>query len=274
MTRTITQYDASKNPRSIRYALTQKGHVMQAVILRDVRTRFFNHGLGFLLVPLWPLAHMFILLLIYTFMGRKAPFGDSLRLFFATGLLPCLTFMYVSRFMALSIVMNRPMLAIPAVKVLDILFARAFLEIIGAFMTVLLTFLILLALGDNPFPHDWEQAALAFLSTILLAIGMGVLAGVITSLFAFFATVYALSLILVYIMSGTLFVVAALPAQVAYALSWNPVMHSVEWMRSAFYPSYSSPVLDKYYLLSFGLGALCSGLVLERIVRRIALEGK
>lgn len=45
---------------------------------------------------------------------------------FATGLLPCLTFMYVSRFMALSIVMNRPMLAIPAVKVLDILFARAF----------------------------------------------------------------------------------------------------------------------------------------------------
>ncbi len=46
---------------------------MQAVILRDVRTRFFNHGLGFLLVPLWPLAHMFVLLMIYTFMGGRLP---------------------------------------------------------------------------------------------------------------------------------------------------------------------------------------------------------
>ncbi|WP_245484981.1 ABC transporter permease [Ciceribacter ferrooxidans] len=274
MTRTITQYDPGHDPRSTHYALKQKGHVMQAVILRDVRTRFFNHGLGFLLVPLWPLAHMFILLMIYTFMGRKAPFGDSLRLFFATGLLPCLTFMYVSRFMALSIVINRPMLAIPAVKVLDILFARAFLEVIAAFLMVFLTFLILLSLGDNPFPNDWEQATLAFLSTILLAIGVGVLVGVITSMFTFFATVYALTLIVVYISSGTLFVVSALPAQAAYALSWNPALQAVEWMRSAFFPTYNSPVLDKYYLLSFGLGALFLGLVLERSVRRIVLEGK
>ncbi|MBB4105771.1 ABC transporter permease [Allorhizobium borbori] len=274
MTRVITSHESGKDPRSTRYALKQKAHVMQAVILRDVRTRFFNHGLGFLLVPIWPLAHMFVLLMIYTFMGRKAPFGDSLRLFFATGLLPCLTFMYVSRFMALSIVINRPMLAIPAVKVLDILFARAFLEIIAAFLMVFLTFIILLSLGDNPFPHDWEQATYAFLSTILLAIGLGVLVGVVTSMFTFFATIYALTLILVYMMSGTLFVVAALPAQAAYALSWNPVMHAVEWMRSSFYPTYNSPVLDKYYLLAFGLGALCCGLVLERSVRRVVLEGK
>lgn len=274
MTKTITQYEAGKDPRSLHYALKQKGHVMRAVILRDVRTRFFNHGLGFLLVPIWPLTHMFMLLTIYTFLGRKTPFGESLRVFFATGLLPCLTFMYVSRFMALSVVINRPMLAIPAVKVLDILFARAFLEIIAAFLMVFLTFTILLALGDDPSPFDWEQATLAFLSTILLAIGVGVLAGVITSLLSFFATIYALTLILVYAFSGTLFVVSALPSQLAYALSWNPVMHAVEWMRSAFFPTYGSLVLDKYYLLSCGVGALCSGLVLERIVRRIVLEGR
>lgn len=247
---------------------------MRAVILRDMRTRFFNHGLGFLLVSVWPLAHMFVLLVIYAFAGRKTPFGDSMRLFFATGLLPCLTFMYVSRFMALSVVMNRPMLAIPAVKVLDILFARAFLESIAACFTVFLTYLILLSLGDQPFPYDWLEAAQAFLSCILLAVGVGMVAGVITALFAFFATVYALCLIVVYISSGTLFVISALPSQIAYALSWNPVVHAVEWMRSAFYPTYNSQVLDKQYLLAFGLGSLCTGLALERLVRRITLEGK
>ncbi|RDL47453.1 Polysialic acid transport protein KpsM [Ensifer sp. M14] len=267
-------YEVGKDPRSISYALRQKANVMRAVILRDMRTRFFNHGLGFLLVSVWPLTHMFVLLLIYAFAGRRTPFGDSMRLFFATGLLPCLTFMYVSRFMALSIVMNRPMLAIPAVKVLDILFARAFLETIAACFTVFLTFMILLSLGDKPFPYDWSEAAKAFLSTILLAVGVGVVTGVITALFTFFATVYALCLIVIYISSGTLFVVSALPTQIAYALSWNPVVHAVEWMRSAFYPTYNSQVLDKPYLLSFGLGALCIGLLLERIVRRITLEGK
>ncbi len=270
----MTYNVSAADPRSVRYALAQKADVMRAIILRDMRTRFFNHGLGFLLVPLWPLAHMFILLTIYMFMGRRTPFGDSLRLFFATGLLPCLTFMYVSRFMALSIVLNRPMLAIPVVKVIDILFARAFLETISAFFTVFLTFSILLSLGDNPFPSDWTEATLAFLSTILLAVGVGVMAGVITALVTFFSTIYALCLIVIYISSGTLFVVSALPSQIAYALSWNPVVHAVEWMRSAFYPTYNSQVIDKPYLLSFGLGALFIGLTLERLVRRIALEGK
>ncbi|MCK3780798.1 ABC transporter permease [Ensifer sesbaniae] len=263
-----------QDPRSIRYAIKQKLNVMRAVILRDMRTRFFNHGLGFLLVPLWPLTHMFVLLTIYLVMGRRTPFGDSMRLFFATGLLPCLTFMYVSRFMALSLVLNRPMLAIPVVKVIDILFARAFLEITAAFVTVFLTFIILLAIGDNPYPYDWTQASLAFLSTILLAVGVGIVAGVITALFSLFSTIYALCLIVVYISSGTLFVISALPSQIAYGLSWNPVVHAVEWMRSAFYPTYNSQVIDKSYLLSFGLGALCLGLALERMARRITLEGK
>lgn len=269
-----TTYDPARDPRTVRYALRQKLNVTKAVILRDMRTRFFNHGLGFLLVSLWPLAHIFVLLLLYSLVGRRSPFGDSMRLFFATGLLPCLTFVYVSRFMALSVVINRPMLAIPAVKILDIVFARAFLETIASCFTVFLTFVILLALGDRPYPFDWTMAAFAYLSTIFLAIGVGVLAGVITALFNFFVTVYALCMIIVYAASGTLFVVSSLPLQISYFLSFNPVLHAVEWMRSAFYPTYGSQVLDKEYLLAFGLSAMCAGLLLERMVRRITLEGK
>ncbi|PZR50261.1 MAG: capsular biosynthesis protein, partial [Stutzerimonas stutzeri] len=85
----------SRQRQPILDALREKRNVMTAVMLRDMRTRFFNHGLGFLVVSLWPLAHMVILLLIYTLMGRTAPFGDSLPVFFATGLIPTLTFMYV-----------------------------------------------------------------------------------------------------------------------------------------------------------------------------------
>ena len=254
-------------------ALRSKGNAMKAVILRDMRTRFFNHGLGFLVVSLWPLAHMLILLTIYTVVGRQTPFGSSLNVFFATGLIPTLAFMYISRFMSLSLILNRPMLLFPAVKVVDIMAARAFLEIIASFITVIFMFLILWAMGDDPIPYDIEQAVYAFLATMLLSVGVGSVAGVIVMFSPFFATIYALAMILVYLSSGTLFVVSALPDVIAVPLSYNPVVHAVEWMRVAYYPTYSDKILDKEYLVGFGLVSLFLGLFIERGLRWKMLEG-
>lgn len=262
-----------QDPTTIAYALRQKKNVMSAVMLRDMRTRFFNHGLGFLVVSLWPLTHLFVLLIIYTLLGRQSPFGESMRVFFATGLIPTLTFMYVSRFMSISVLLNKPMLAFPAVTIVDILAARASLEIIAACLTACFTIGILLALGDDPFPRDPFEALYAYMATILLAVGMGILAGVIVGFFDFFAMLYALCMIIVYILSGTLFVASALPDSISGPLSWNPVLHAVEWMRISYYEGYSDKLLDKQYLIGFGLTSLCLGLLLERTLRWKMLEG-
>lgn len=257
---------------SIRDALAEKRNVMTAVVLRDMRSRFFDHGLGFLVVSLWPLGHMLILLVIYTAMGRRAPYGESMNVFFATGLIPTLAFMYISRFMSLSLILNKPMLAFPVVSVLDIMLARSFLEVIAAFVTLLLMVITLIALGDNPFPIDPLLAAEAYGASILLAIGIGCLAGVIVMILPLFATVYALMMIIVYITSGTLFVTQSLPEILIYILSWNPVFHLVEWMREAYFLGYNSRVLDKPYVIWFGVTALFLGLALERSLRMKMLE--
>lgn len=253
-------------------ALLRKRHVMTAVILRDMRTRFFNHGLGFLVVSLWPLAHMVILLGIYTALGRRVPYGDSPYIFFASGLIPTLGFTYVSRFMCLSIILNRPMLAFPAVTVSDIMFGRAFLEVIGAFITLLFVVTILLALGEAPYPVDLEQAVQAYLATLLLAIGVGSLASVITMIAPFFATIYALFMIIIYLTSGVVFVASAMPQQVIAVISWNPVLHSVEWMRSSYFLGYPDQILDKEYLLKFAVCSLFLGLLTERLLRRNIMD--
>lgn len=254
-------------------ALRSKRNVMIAVILRDMRTRFFNHGLGFLIVSLWPLAHMLILLMIYSLTGRRTPFGDSLYVFFATGLIPTLAFMYISRFMALSIILNMPMLAFPVVNVLDIMIARALLEVVAAFITLVFIFLIILAIGDNPLPYDLSEAVNAYLATILLSVGVGVLAGIIVMISPIFATIYALSMIVVYLASGTIFVISSLPDEISTPLSYNPVVHAVEWMRIAYYPTYSTKILNKEYLIGFGMTSLFIGLLLERVLRGRLLEG-
>lgn len=248
-------------------ALRRKGNVMKAVMLRDMRTRFFNHGLGFLVVVLWPLAHMMILLFFYSLLGRTAPYGDSLMLFFATGLVPTLAFMYVSRMMVFSIMVNRPMLSFPAIRITDIIFGRATLEILGSFLMAAFVILLFYFLHEPFVPVDIPNAVAALSATLFLALGIGFLVSLAAAIYPAAAIAYTLFVITVYILSGTLFVPSSMPASVISILSWNPVLHGVEWMRSAYFLGYPTQVLDKGYMLGFAACSLLTGLAVERGTR-------
>ena len=58
-----------------------------------------------------------------------------------------------------------------------------------------------------------------------------------------------------------------------HPLSFNPIVHGVEWMRSAYYEGYSGAFLDKSYIIWFALSSLAVGLSLERVVRGRLLQG-
>lgn len=267
--------DGHATPTSARRfssALKQKWRVMHAVMLRDLRSRYFNHGLGFFIVILWPLAHLSVLLAIYMMLDRRSPYGDNLYLFFATGLIPTLSFMYVSRFMAMSLNMNQTMLSLPVVRANDILFGRALLETLAACIMAFLTLGLLLLLEVDPVPADIVAAVAALGATLLLAIGTGMIIGVLAQLFPFILTFYFLATIALYLLSGTLFVASFLPSDIAYALSWNPVLHGTEWMRSAYYPGYPTQVLDRSYMVGCAIVAFFLGLLLERVLRPWILQ--
>ncbi|MFJ6327188.1 MULTISPECIES: ABC transporter permease [unclassified Rhizobium] len=252
-------------------SLKEKKNVMEAVVLRDMRSRFFNHGLGFIVQCLWPLAHILIIMAINIAAGRAAPFGTPM-LFFATGLIPTLTFIYISRFMGLSLVMNQQMLSFPIVKVTDILFGRAFLEVIAGCVTLAMIWGIFIAFGDYPYPNDPGDAVLAYMATILLALGVGTIVGVISQFLPMFATVYALMTIIIYISSGALFVTSSFPDQIAVPLSYFPIVQCVEWMRVSYFENYSDRLLSREYLVWFGATSLMLGLLLERLLRRVVME--
>ncbi|NEI71970.1 capsular biosynthesis protein [Rhizobium lusitanum] len=254
-------------------ACKNMANVMFAVMLRDMRTRFFNHGLGFMMVPLWPFAHMGIILAIHTAGHRgPPPYGDSAAVFYMTGVLPYLAFSYVSRSMAFSLLTNKAMLAFPIVNVANIVLGRAFLEILAAFVTVFLVTMSLSAIGENPFPIDWEQATEAYLVTLFLAIGCGFFVSVISLMVPFFLTVYQLLIIALYVSSGVFFVASDLPPSISYILSFNPLLVCVDWLRTAFFESYSDKLVDKMFVVSFAAFALLFGLLTDRLLRRRMLE--
>ncbi len=255
------------NNANISTALKSQLNVMHAVILRDIRSRYFNHGLGFLIVPLLPVAHVTMLLLIYQFTGRDAAYGDDLVLFFASGLIPVLTACYVSRYMTVSVLANKNMLSFPAVKLLDIILARSALELLGIVISISILIVLLISLGSDPVPYDIKNAGLALLCAAFLGVGVGIIVSVITAIYPFFGMIYGLFTALVYLSSGGPIYLHSFPDQLIVIASYNPAFQAVEWMRSAYYQGYPTQYLDKRYLVGWVIGSVAVGLIMERYLR-------
>jgi capsular polysaccharide transport system permease protein len=253
--------------------LKAQGRILHALMLRDIKTRFFGNEWGFLLAIGWPLSHIIIILLINTGLGRTAPYGDSPALWFATGIIPFMAFSYMARFIMMGVVLNRPLLSFPVVKVTDILFARALVEVLNAGLIVIIISVIFVALGIDIMPRDVVQASLALLAMMLLGLSFGIINGIIAAAIPGWITGYALVMILSWAASGILFVPDALPEAARVPLSYLPFLQGVEWMRSAYYEDYGASILDRTYLVSFALVTLFLGLALERLVRGKMLGG-
>jgi capsular polysaccharide transport system permease protein len=247
--------------------LKAQGRVLAALMLHDLKTRFFGNEFGFLLTMGWPLTHILVLLIINTSMGRAVPYGESPALWFATGVIPFAAFNYMARFIMLGIVLNRPLLSFPIVKITDILFARSINEVLSAGVVVLIMFTILWAFDVDFMPTDVVQAASAMLAMMLLGLGYGVVNAVIAAAIPGWITGYALLTILLWASSSIFFVPDALPEQVRVPLSYLPTVQGVEWMRSAYYDGYGAYTLDKLYMLSCSVVILFTGLAIERAVR-------
>ena len=253
--------------------LAAHGRILVALIMRDVQTRFFGTPLGFIIAIAWPVSHIFLLILINGAAGRAPPYGDNASLFFATGVVPFMCFNYMSRFTMLGVMLNKPLLAYPIVKVGDILFARATLEVLNAAVVVIVTMVILTAMGVDVKPPRPQEAMYALLACMLLGLGFGIVNGVIAGIFPFWFTPFALFQMVLWIASGVIMVPDELPEGMRYWLSWNPALIGVEWMRSAYYEGYGlGELLDKRYMLGFATASIFIGLVMERTMRGRILQ--
>jgi len=243
-------------------------NVIYALMMHDIKNRFFGSGLGQILLVLWPFAHIVVLMVIYVAMKRPNPYGDSLVQYTAVSIFPFICFNYVSRWIVYSAQTNRSFLQYPIIKPLDLLVGRALLEIVSMTMVIFMLVTLVVVMGYNAMPADPIQALYALGATMFMAVSMGILNGVIAFVVPVWLLVYTLLIIVSYISSGVLFVPSNMPEQFRTPLSYNPLLQCTEWMRSAYYPDYPTLVLDRLYVLKFSLITLTAGLILERLLRR------
>ncbi len=255
-----------------RALLEAQGRILVALMLRDIRTRFFGKAWGFVIAIAWPISHILILLGVYELIGRSAPYGESTALWFATGIIPFMAFSYMSRLISLGVLVNKPLLTYPVVSVMDIILSRAIVEALSASMVVIIMCSLFWALDIDFMPTSIVEAAEALLASMLLGLGVGVVSAVVTGMIPYWAVGYGLFIIFLWITSGVVFVPSALPEQLRTIVSYHPVLHCIEWMRSAYYDGYGMAVLSKTYVIWWGLGSLFVGLIMERLLRGKVLQ--
>jgi capsular polysaccharide transport system permease protein len=253
--------------------LKAQGRILLALMLRIIKSRLGGNEFGFVVMGIgWPLSHILALLVINAGLGRAAPYGDSAALWFATGVVPFLAFQYMARFIMTGTVLNRPLFSFPVVKVADVVFAAAIVEVLNAGLLVIIVGAIFWALGIDFMPRDAVQAGLAMLAMMGLGLAWGVVGAVAGSIAPGLMMPFFLFQIVMWISSGILFVPDALPEAVRTPLSYLPYLQGVEWMRSAYYEGFGAGVLDKTYMISFTVILLFVGLALERLVRGKMLQ--
>lgn len=242
--------------------------VIGAIILRDMRTRFGRTHLGYLLAVLWQLSHAGIMLIGHAVVNKIAPIGGDPVIFVSTGIMPYIICLYPSRQITFSVDQNRPLLMFPAIRVSDIIFARATLEMLTSFVVVLLFIAIVtIFFGIDITPVRPAEAITGILAAMYFGLAMGLVNTLIFSIFRFWNIVQLVMFIGMYTTCGALFLPGNLSEEYQYYIWFNPLMHLVEWLRSAYYEDQGSDILSKEYVLIFSTYLMFSGLLGERFIR-------
>ena len=258
----------SKSIKSLLSPLRIQLRVILALLLREMKTTFGNSSLGYLWAILTPALGVGLLVLIFSFASRQPPFGQSLFLFFATGFLTFEFYKKLSNSLMNVIDSNKALLLYPVVTVTSAIAARFILITLTYFVIMLIFYGCLIFLGLAKFPSFPINLIMAFAAISLFGLGIGLINLFIISIWQSWRYVWKIFNRPMFFISGIFFIPSLLPDYALFYLKFNPVMHLIEWVRSAYYPNYDSRVLDCDFVIGLSFILIVFGLAGERCLRR------
>lgn len=235
--------------------------VVQALIFRELRTRFGQYHLGYLWAFAEPLAHVAVLSAIFGIRSPTTTGGVEFPVFLATGLIPFLLFRGVVLRAMSAVESNKALFNYRQVKPLDTLIARTLLEalVYGAVFVVFMTGAGWL--GFDAAVQRPLQVLIVFVALALFGLGIGAMACVLASLLPDIAQVVPIILRPFYFISGVFFSVERVPAEYRDYLLWNPLLHAIEIVHQGYFFEVTASYGDPLYLAWWVLGSLALGLL-------------
>ena len=247
--------------------------VIWALMLRETKTLFGKHKLGYLWALINASFTIGIFWVIRELVGASAPMGMSMPVFLVGGFIPWYIFSETVNGAMNGVSGNRALLAYPQVFPVDIIVARSLLH--GAMYFCVMVFLLSGAylFGYSIPIHDPAAVLLSMTLALMLGFGVGAIVSAFNLMWPTTRIIVPMLIRVLFFTSGLFFSVEFAPAEVRNILIFNPLSHLIEFQRNGLSEGYESHFVSIPYVVGFMLLALSLGLLLERFSRRFLDEG-
>jgi capsular polysaccharide transport system permease protein len=219
----------------------------------------------------WAIAEVCIsltaLTILKVFIHALSPPAMPPVLFLLLGGIPWFTFHNTATGMLQVVSQRRKLLQLPHVTPMDIMLAKG----VTTLCTYGSVFIVALVVADyfesGGVPRSAAGLVIIYLMSWIMGMGFGLtlmpLVRVFPPALKLLSVVWRFGLIL----SGVYFTISAIPPNDWFYLTWNPMLHVCELMRTYWFSSYQTPVGSPFYVGACTTGLLILGLLLERYVR-------
>lgn len=242
--------------------------VVQALMIRELVTRFGRDNIGFLWIMVEPLLFAALVGFVWTFIRDVNRDGINVIAFVATGYIP-LTFLRHSFGRSAKIFQsNSALLYHRQVKVLDFILVRVSIEAIGAMGAYIFAGIVLYFFGYFPIPSSVGSIVFGWAIYCFFVFSICTVLAPLSEMSEVVEKLVPISVYLSIPFSGVFNLASWLPAPIREMLMWSPMVSGMELMRYGVF----GPEVTPYYDLpkAFGVSIVCLmvGLVLCRRVRR------
>jgi capsular polysaccharide transport system permease protein len=242
-------------------------NVIKALTIRELQGSNSNYNYGYAWAFLEICLTLAVLLVLKTFIRGLSPPDMPPILFLLLGAIPWYTFHGAANSMLQVVSQRKNLLSLPGVTTVDIMLAKA-----TSVLCIYGSIFFLALVGSDYFeaaglPRFATGLVLTYFASWVLGIGFGMTLMPIVRVFPpgtkFLSLIWRFGLLL----SGVYFTITAMPETYWGYLTWNPMLHVSELMRTYWFSTYQTPIGSPLYLSACVLGMLAFGLSLERYVR-------
>ena len=236
--------------------------VINALLRREVATRFGEYRLGFFWMLFEPVMGVVIIgLVIGSIAARTVP-EIPYPFFLLNGMLLMKLLTGPMSSGINSIGSNLGLLVYPTVRPLDTFIARFVYELLTTVFSFLVFCVIALWLGVQLSFANLDVLFLCFILTWMTGSGLGLILGVAA---AHFKEVEKIMMVVqrpLLFISAVLHPISALPESTQNLMLYNPLVHTIELARNSLFPFYSSGGANLVYPSVFAIVVLAIGLTL------------
>ncbi|QGW15585.1 MULTISPECIES: ABC transporter permease [Leclercia] len=238
------------------------------LLIRELKTRFGSYRLGYAWALIDPMLMISLFSVVFG-MRSQSGFGDvPAQVFITAGYLPFMFFNKVVTQLKSAVSANMGLFCYRQVTPFATFIARFILEAIIGLVVGCVLVLGLLWFGFDAIPSDPLQVILGYFVLMIFSFSLGIMFCVLGNLFKEADKFLNLMMMPIMFVSCVMYPLASIPVQYQHWFLWNPLVHSVELIRSGWIAGYESPNASWTYFTGVTLVILTFAMSCYRLSHR------